>query len=585
LDTNAGRGTARHATLRIRNLPVFYSPYLTFPLDDRRKSGFLVPRWGNTETNGADITLPFYWNIAPNYDLTLFPRYMRKRGLMLGGEFRYLGETYDGSLFGSYLNDDDVFGDDRWAYSIRHNYAPTPRWTANIDYNKVSDDEYLQDFGNSIRFSSIAQLNQRGEVAYRGNGWRARGRIVKFQNVDPAISVAREPYERVPDFTFKGDWARQKFGLSYGLLADATWFEHPVNDLSEDNPERTPQPVKVNGTRLFMRPSVSYPFLRTWGFALPKLSLDFASYSLEDNRRVRTIRRENRPNRIRVTPLSNSITRTTPMFSFDTGLFFDRPIELGGNQLTQTLEPRLFYLYVPLEEDQNEIPRYDTDNVSQNYDFLFRESRFTGPDRLGDANQLTTAISTRILRDGRELFSASIGQIQYFRDREVTLSGIPDTRSASDVIAESSLRLRRRWSVRAGINYDTFANEVVKGRADLRYNPKAGRVLNVGYRFTRDDLEQTDVSGTWPLSHRWRLMGRWNQSIRDSLLLELLMGLEYQDCCWAVRVAGRRYRNGTEDPDIKNAIFFEVELKGLAGLGTNLRSLFSERIPGYVTEY
>jgi LPS-assembly protein len=298
---------------------------------------------------------------------------------------------------------------------------------------------------------------------------------------------------------------------------------------------------------------------------------------LDDNRRVNP--------RGRVTPLSNSITRAAPIFSFDTGLFFDRPVELGGSRLTQTLEPRLFYLYVPLEKDQDEIPRYDTDNVSQNYNFLFRESRFTGPDRLGDANQLTTAISTRLLQDGREIFSASVGQIQYFSDRDVTLSGVPDTRSRSDLIGETALSLIPRWSVRAGINYDTFDNQVVKGRADLRYNPESGKVLNFGYRFTRDDLEQTDVSGSWPLSNQWRLMSRWNQSIRENLLLELLMGLEYQDCCWAVRVAGRRYRNGTDDPDIKNALFFEVELKGLAGLGTNLRNLFSERIPGYVTEY
>jgi LPS-assembly protein len=473
---------------------------------------------------------------------------MSKRGLMSAGEYRFLGQRYRGSLFASYLNDDKEDDRDRWAVSYFTDFTPAPRWDAQVYYNRVSDKDYLTDFGDSLRTSSRAQLDQSVRAGYRADNWRASLRYQKYQNVDKDISKRQEPYERLPEFNFLGRWPGQALGLTYELEGSYNQFEHEE---------------KVDGGRLYLYPTLSLPLLRSWGYLNPRASLSYAHYRLRENDRG-----------------DNHINRALPVLSMDTGIFFDRPLQWGNEAATQTLEPRLFYLYAP-KKGQNEIPLFDTSNFSTNYDLLFRENRFTGPDRIGDANQLTLALTTRFMVDGDERVGFDIGQIRFFRDRKVTARGSPATDNSSDIIAQGRLNLKSGVGLRGSLQWDPDDTRVNVGRADLRYNPEPGKQLNLFYRFDRGSLKQVDVSGFWPLTRQWKVMARSLYSLDEGELVDAVVGLEYESCCWAIRIAGRQFRNGGKDSDLKSALFMELELKGLAGIGNDLTGVLEDAITGY----
>ncbi len=551
LDRNTGRGEARNATLRLGGVPVLYSPYISFPIDDRRKSGFLYPRIGNSDVTGFDVTVPYYWNIAPERDFTFLPRYMSKRGLMLGGEYRFLGRRYEGSLYGTFLdNDDNEGGRNRWAVSYFTDIRPAPRWDAQVAYNRVSDVRYLEDFGDSLRTASQAQLDQSVRTRYRADDWRATFRFQKYQNVDPEITTRREPHERKPEFTFLGRWPDQFLGLTFRLRGSYNQFEHPT---------------QTDGGRLHLYPTLSLPLLRSFGYINPRLSLSYRNYRLRDN-----------------DDGGDRINRAIPVASLDTGVFFDRPQPWGEKTATHTLEPRLFYLFVP-KKNQDNIPLFDTSDFSTNYQLLFRENRFTGPDRIGDANQLTLALTTRVLVEGEEQIGFDIGQIRYFRDRRVTTDGSSETRNSSDIIAQGRLNLKNGLRFRGSIQWDPHDSETNVARADLRYNPESGKQVNFFYRFERGSIRQIDVSGFWPVTPSWKVMARSLYSLDGDTLLDAVLGLEYEDCCWAFRLAGRQFRSGTDDDNLKSAVFLELELKGLAGIGNDLTGVLEDAITGYKT--
>ncbi len=550
LDRESGRGTAKNAVLRLSDVPVFYTPYLNFPIDDRRHTGFLLPRVGTSDRNGFDLTVPWYWNIAPHRDATFSPRYMSDRGLMLAGEFRYLNPTNQGKIYGSYLQNDAQADDDRHALSVFHSGNPIPNWGALVNFSQVSDDDYLKDFSDNLFSSSATQLDQLGQLTYFGGEWTSRLRVHKFQNVDSSIARAAQPYERIPELSMRGTWHGGYDEPTFELSGEATRFGHAVN---------------VEGTRVDIRPAASLPLRRPWGYLTPKLGLSHTAYLLDDSAGG-----------------SDTPTRTAPITSVDAGLVFEKNLDWGGGDMVQTLEPRLFYLYVP-RRDQDDIPIFDTSNLSVDFNSLFRENRFIGRDRLGDANQLTTALTTRVLDRGVERFRFSIGQIQYFRDREVTLrSGAKSaTTNSSDILSEVRANLGNGFFAKGTHQWDVNDSTTALGRLDLSYNPGPGRVLSTTYRFERDNLEQFDVSGFWPLSSRWRFMGRWWYSLDRDRLLESIAGVEYRDCCWALRFARREFRDGSDDQDSDVAFYVELELSGLAGLGTGLGKVMSDAIPGY----
>ncbi|OOZ37826.1 hypothetical protein BOW51_00685 [Solemya velesiana gill symbiont] len=550
VDKATGVGSAKDAKLTSKGVPLFYVPTITFPVDNRRKSGFLIPSAGYGDKTGLDVEIPYYFNIAPNMDATLTPRIMTDRGLMLGGEFRYLAEWHEGEIKAEILPGDQNVSpgidENRGSFSYQAKGAPADHWSFDVDINHVSDDEYLNDLGKSLAVSSQKKLERRGDLKYNGDGWFARLRLHDYQIVgdDP------KPYAKLPQLLIELDKPNQAAGLTYHLHAEYVYF-----DKSD----------AVHGSRLDLQPGISLPMRRPWGYLTPKLSARYTSYSLEDH-----------------TGPNDIPSRTLPTFSLDGGLFYERTTSWFGNATIQTLEPRLFYLYTP-EEDQSSLPDFDTSEYDFSFASLFRENRFSGSDRVGDANQLTLALTSRQFSDesGEELFRASIGQIYYFRDREVQLSGPTQTDDSSALVAEVDTKLGQNWRARAAVQWNPHNDEEVeKSALSFHYNDENERIFNFAYRFSEDLIEQTDLSARWAVGSHTHLVGRWNYSLRDNTTMEVFGGLEYDSCCWNTRVVLRQHRtDADEEPDL--GIFLQLELKGLTGFGEKIDEFLERGILGY----
>ncbi len=565
LNQETGRGVAKDISVALGDVPILYFPYLSFPIDDKRHTGFLVPTVGYGSDNGLDIRIPYYWNIAPNQDMTLQPRILSKRGLMLGAEYRLLTPKGQGEVDFEYLPYDNEYGSDRGAIFTFAQANLAPRLYSNLLFQHVSDDDYLDDFGNKIDILTDTNLERRLDFLYVGEQWTAIARAQTFQTLEDEIFVTRadEPYDRLPQLLFNGDWLEgPPYGLEVDLQAEAVNFERDAG---------------VRGSRLDIWPGVSLPFRWPAGFITPRASYRFTGYDLRDAR-------PGNPKRP---------SRDAPILSLDSGLFFERPIAWQwwrDNPGILTLEPRLFYLYVPFR-DQSDIPVFDSTLIDRNFPWLFLENRFTGADRLGDANQLTMAVTSRWLDrvDGTEEMRLSLGQITYFDDRRVTLAGTGRKRdNSSDIIAEGLVNVTDELSFRGNVQWDPDGNEIQRSGVDLRYRPGLGRLVNVSYRFandeeveiTREKLEEVDLTSLWTINEQWRAVARFNYSIVESQDLRIFGGFEYDQCCWALRVLARRSRD-RPDEDADFSISFQVELKGLAGIGTDIPNLLEESIFGY----
>ncbi|MCW8906957.1 MAG: LPS assembly protein LptD [Sedimenticola sp.] len=560
IDQETGVGVARDASVSFKGVPFIYLPYATFPIDDRRKSGFLPPSIGTSENTGADISIPYYLNIAPAMDATLTPRIMSKRGLMLGGEFRYLTEKSKGVVQAELLPNDSERAtgqsSSRGALNIKTDGRPGDRWYYDVDLNYVSDDDYLDDLGNSLAATSARHQERRGDIRYQGDGWSLLGRAQHFQTIDRSIAITDRPYYRLPQLLLNLEKPDQAMGLTYHLQSEYVQFDHSSES-------------KVKGRRLDLQPGISLPLRQPWGFITPKLSLRHTRYDLENQ-----------------TPgLDSSPSRTLPTLSLDGGLYFDRPANWFGNAITQTLEPRLFYLYTPYE-DQNAIPDLDTSELGFSFANLFRENRFSGGDKVGDANQLTTALTTRSLdrASGEELLRASIGQIFYFRDRDVQLqsTGAAVNDDSSAIVAEASARLSRSWRLQGGLQWNPheLGGRTERSALGLHYDDRKGRILNLTYRYTESSIEQTDLSARWPVSSRVHLVGRWNYSLLHEKSMERFAGIEYDSCCWITRFVVRDYRSDANSEG-NLALFLQLELKGLTSLGDKIDQLLERGILGY----
>jgi len=565
LDHKSGVGTAKDVVVRIKDVPVFYTPYITFPLNDERKSGFLVPSIGSSTETGFDVQTPYYWNIGPGRDATITPRYMSDRGLQLNGEYRYLYEQGFGEIQLGLLASDDLkndgddinpyYGEDRKHFSFEHTSNFQSRWSSEIDYNYVSDDAYLEDFGSNLSLASTTHLNRRLNVNYNGDNWVFTGRLQGYQTITDAI----KPYQRLPQLLLQGELPDQVMGLSYGLRTEYVAFEH--DDL-------------VAGHRVDIEPSLSLPMQSAAAFMTPRVALKHTQYDLQDNIAGVT---------------DTSPTRTLPIASVDTGLFFERDIKISNQGYLHTLEPRAFYLYIP-ERNQNDIPVFDSSLRTFSFGQLFSYDRFSGTDRIGDANQLSLALTSRVIdpQTGREKFKASLGQIRYFSDREVILpSGLKGTRSDSDMVAEVSAAITNEWTARGELQWDPHGDTSNLSAMQLRYRGDNGRLLNISHRYRRDGvstldgLEQVDISGRLPIGKQWSLIGRYYRSIRDGELLEGLAGVEYESCCWATRLVVRDYVNDVTDKDRNLAILLQVELKGLGNFGQKSDALLERSILGF----
>ena len=564
IDRAEGLGDARDATLRLGGVPVAYLPRFVFPIDDRRRSGLLFPTIGLSDSRGFDLQVPYYLNLAPNYDATLVPRYMSKRGLMLGGEFRHLSETSGSRLRGEILPDDREEPDlgTRWAVSGQHRQT-WGRLTGDVNYNQVSDDFYLSDFGNSLTQSSARYLTRRASLGYGGDGWSLSALVSDYQNVDPSVNA----YRILPGITFSGGQAETLAGQPVNLAVGASWTNFD-RDLG------------VPGQRLDVYPYVTLPYRTSWGYAVPKLGVRYTDYSLEDQ----PVGQPDRTDRL------------LGVASFDSGLFLERRDAWLGTSFTQTLEPRLYYVYIP-RVDQTDLPVFDTSQYSPIYDVYFLENVFTGPDRINDANRLSLGVTTRLIPDhtGVELLRLSLGQAFFFEDREVQLPGVqPGTSTSSPMFGEIGVRLDRHWSALASgqwdIVRDSTTNLVDQTLFRVAYDGGDGRFVRAGYGKTEGVTEFTDLAFTWPVTEQVSVIGRWSYSLELEENMEALAGIEYGSCCWRLRAFARQYlrtRSGEDEERAEQdlSFFVQLELRGLGSVGDDIEELLDRSLHGFVDDH
>lgn len=541
-------GEAKNAYIEFKGVPLMYTPWISFSFNNQRKSGLLTPTYGTTSKSGFELSVPYYWNISPNMDATLAARVLSKRGMQLQGEFRYLEDQFSGIDNLEYLPSDNQSGQNRYYANLKHQHNLGKGWSAGYSLEKVSDDEYFADLSTRIVTTSRINLPQQFNVDYADDIWHFNALAQKFQTLDN-LSF---PYERLPQMTLNGN--------NYFGDVDANLYTQLVAFDSNKS-----APTKVTGTRFTLYPSISYPMNKSYGYITPKVGIHHTSYSLNND-----------PNK------QNSQDRTLPIVSLDSGLFFDRDFKVSSRAYSQTIEPRLFYVYIP-ESKQSNIPIFDTSESDLNFSTLFSENQFTGNDRVNNANQLSLALTTRLIETdtGTQRLSASIGQRYYFTDQKVALPGAPLRLSnSSDIIAGLTTNLKTKWNVDAFWQYNTDDSRSVRTTLTSRYNPEPGKTLNLSYSYRRDLLDQFDISGQWPLGQGWYGIARANYSLRESQVIETLAGIEYDAGCWQTRTVIQRVSTATADANY--AFFFQLELGGLASIGANPLSVIKRNIPGYV---
>ncbi|HJX16958.1 MAG TPA: LPS-assembly protein LptD [Acidiferrobacterales bacterium] len=533
LDKSSETGTAWNASIRFMQVPIFYSPYLTFPLTDARKTGFLTPHVGQSNNLGFFLNVPYYFNLAPNYDDTITLRLLGKHGAQALNEFRYLGANFSGGLNLEYLPNDMSTGTDREALAFRHAHTLSPLWSASTDIQWASDSSYFIDLGSSITESARTHLPRSLRLDYGDSIWRFSARAFTYQTLDITIPLADEPYQRLPQLILTANSPNGP-NRPHGAL-ESEW----VNFYRQDS---------VTGQRLDLQPSMSLPLHTAYFYFTPKAAYRYTSWRLDN------------------TSADESPDRGLPIYSLDSGLAFEREGRLGGQAYTQTLEPRVYYIYIPYK-NQDSLPVFDAALPAFSFYNFFRENRFTGADRVGDANQLTAAVTSRFLLPGSGVEQArvSFGQVQYFADQQVNLPPGTVTQTRSDLIGEATARLGQPWYVRAGVQWDNKESEMRRSSYYLHYRPQSDRIVNLGYRYTNDLERLVDISAQWPLSTRWTGVARWNYSLPESLTVQAYAGLQYASCCWAIRtIASHRQQ---PDGSVDNSVLFEFELSGFAKMG------------------
>ena len=548
LDLRESRGVARKVKLDFKGVRLMYFPYLSFPLSDDRKSGFLLPEFRNSDSSGTEIQIPYYLNLRPDMDATLTGRWMSARGLQMLSEYRYLTERSFGQVNFEYLPNDRRYGQDRYFSHWNHLTRFGDGWRASVDVQDASDSEYLEDLGSSISDTSQTHLLRNAQVSYLGDVWEFVARAQNYQTIDSAILDQDKPAQKLPQLLLSANWTGGPFGLSYGLTSELVNFDQ------QDGPD---------GIRLAVEPGLSLPVEGPGYFLIPGLAWHLTEYDLRDDEGT-----------------NDQPSVEAPIASIDAGLLFERETDSG--KYVQTLQPRMLYAYIPYR-NQEDVPVFDSALPDFNYVELFRRNRFVGGDRIGDTNQLSVGVTTRLLaaETGREFLRATLGQALYFDDRRVTIPGeTQNNENESDMVAELGLDIFRNWNANLGYQWDLDNSKTQLAEVLLQYRPASNKVVNASYRYRPGILEQASMSAGWPLTNRWSLVGVIDYSLRDQTTLERMIGVQYESCCWAVRVASSRQvssRDGSKD----TAIMLQLDFKGLAGLGSNARNRFEHDILGY----
>jgi LPS-assembly protein len=579
INKETGVGVARNATMRLGNVPFLYLPYFSFPVDDRRKSGFLYPTIGNTSRSGYEISTPYYLNLAPNYDATLDPRMYSERGAMLAGEFRYLTPGSRGQLNVEYVPNDhgesdglaDTKDDSRYLVKFSDRTLLWKGWQFVGSYNHASDSSYLYDYGDALSHAAVYTLGSNAAIVGGGKWWNASFGGTIYQNVNPFVTDRGLPYRQLPYAKFSMDVPLSRW-LEFGMDTSAVAFRKTGS---------------VEGQREDIYPYLAADFGTSAWFVRPRLAYRYTAYQLGSDYQDYGYRGPLGSGA--TTPFDQkSPSRSLPVVSLDSGLVFDRSTTLFGSGYTQTLEPRLYYLYVPYR-NQNNLPLFDTNVMSFDYWQLFSTNQFSGADRQMDANNLTAALTTRLLDDGGvERVSASIGQIHYFSPQKVLNTDW--VRSA--YVAQLDVQLSDRWRLNSAYQWSPNTRLTDMAAVQLQRRLRTDGIFNFSYRYRRGLLEQYSASVVYPVSERWRLVGAWTYSVKDRESVDALAGVEYDSCCVSLRLVGRSYVNqgyygfgpvpsGGNINHRDNAVMFEVVFKGLGSTGGQIDPLLRRDILGY----
>jgi LPS-assembly protein len=604
LDNGQHVGVARDASVAFENVPIFYLPWLSFPLDDERKTGFLFPSIGTSSRSGFELSTPWYWNIAPNEDLLLTPTYYTRRGIDLGGDARYMTDDQHGELLWQYVpydaqaTSEGLAHHDRSFVHLMQTTELPDDFRLTFDAANVGDPLYFQDFSQGPEGTSVAYLQRSAELSYRDENWRLSGQFEQYQTLDAIeqlLDPTQRPYARVPQIIADSDFVFGPGGiLHYGFDSEVTNFRRDIG---------------VTGWRMDLRPDASLHFEGPGYFVRPGIAYEATRYELDS-------KTEKAP------------SRALPTASLDTGLIFDRPAGTDGHR-TLTLEPRLLYVYTPYR-DQDQLPVFDTGLPDLNIVELFRTNRFVGLDRIGDANQVTTAVTSRLLETGtgQQFLSATLGQTYYFQPPKVQIPLEPTTGLRSDLVAEVALTAYKNWSVNLGEQWDPNTSKSERTVVELQFKPATDAVVNLAYRFQRDtpaeqqaqaqavavaystfysaqidqgltpmqaslrarvlaqayqtpnSLDQVEASTAWPILRNWNAYGRMVYALDQHQMLERFAGFEYHGCCWGLRILARRaLSNSTGRQD--TGIFVQLELNGLASVGSEAGTFLGHAIRGY----
>lgn len=578
IDPDAGVGEAWNTVIRLGDVPIFYLPYIRFPTDNRRESGVLYPDLKNSDKHGLDISLPIYWNIAENMDATLTPRHMADRGMQLGTELRLLTQqTYSEFSF-EWLDKDkllaaqladpdsdtllDANSPRRWLGSLHNKSQFGDHWRADINARKVSDSDYFRDFGSGIESANATRLSSELNLFYEDDIWQMRWFALSHQSL---INV--ESYRYLPSWTVDGDYLSES-GLRWQWSSEITQFEHKNQQ-------------QLEGRRVNILPSVSFPMRASWGHLIPKFGYQVSRYEQESQ----------------IDGSQQSRSRDLPIFSLDSGIYLDREIEMGDEGYTHSLMPRIFYTYIPFE-NQSQLNNFDTGVADFSFDQFWRENRFTGVDRVGDSNQFNLALGNSLLshKTGQEIINLQLGRIFYLDDRQVQLSGNEiDMSEQSPWLAQLDWRVNSTLSVSSLIEWDETDSHTNRTETRINFEPKDNHIVNLSHRY-RDlagqEVEELDFSFAWPINDRWRFFGRWYNDLTESQTIQALAGIEYESCCWAIRLAAERYLDTPQlnslgmpipvEEQYVDDILLQFVFKGLGNAGSSrIGDNLAKSIAGY----
>ena len=577
LDTGRDEGVAINGVVFFKDVPILGSPWLSFPISDARRSGVLPPEFASTTTGGPELALPYYFDIAPNRDATIFPKYITKRGSELGVEFRYLDTTYSGLTHLEVTPRDEETNTTRYSASIIHKQVLFPGLSMDLNYNRASDDQYAIDYSHSITASSQHLLPQTLTLVYGQPNWNVGVTAANYQVLQDANNDIGTPYETMPKLFAHAGKIDDFGGFDWSIDTEYAEFLHPT---------------QVNGERFVIQPQISYPILGTYYFVTPKVSYHLSEYTLGENLAAGS-------------PADPVLS--VPTFSIDSGLYFERETNLFGREITQTLEPRMFYVRTPYR-NQTQIPEFDTGLADINFAQIFSENRFSGQDRVGDANQLTTGLISRAIEaDGQERMRFAIAQRISFtqplvvdtpyyissvvRNNETIYTTHSTLPSRSDLIFVADAKITNSLTADAAWQYSESQQSTAQLSYGFKWQPAPMQVVNVEYRFQQisevdpEGMKQVDVSAQWPLAPRWYGVARTNYSLQDRRILDGLVGFEYKQDCWIFRMVAQRYVVPSTVANITSSattsLFFQLELNGLSKIGTNPLEVLKRSISGY----